>query len=385
MTNTSRPFYKVIIIKALIKQYRLVFFEQLHKALLKDGVELKVFYSKQSRDESQKCDNIELPDKIGSRIPGYYIFGHRLLLQLPHISDIYRSDLIIVVNAHRNLLNLPLLFLSRLGLKRVALWGHDQNYQKKNRVLSETIRRKIAQMPNWWFSYTERTANILVSAGFNKDNITVINNAVDTSNFKVEVDSVSDDELISMRSRLGISNADQVVLFCGALYPEKRVSMMIDAADRLAKQNSSFRLVVVGSGVDADKVVYACKYNSAIHYMGSLFGRDKAILYKLCDFVFNPGLIGLSILDAFAAGKPVVTMSDSLHSPEISYLTDDVNGVMVDGDVSDLVSTVIDLLDDKEYCRKLAVGAAQTGAYYSLESMVDRVRDGVLKNLKCGV
>lgn len=42
-----------------------------------------------------------------------------------------------------------------------------------------------------------------------------------------------------------------------------------------------------------------------------------------------PGLVGLAILDAGAAGLPLVTTDYPWHSPEIAYLDPGVNGLPI--------------------------------------------------------
>ena len=76
-----------------------------------------------------------------------------------------------------------------------------------------------------------------------------------------------------------------------------------------------------------------------------------------------PGLVGLAVVDSFAAGCPLVTVDLDLHSPEIEYLRDGVNGVCLPGGTGPAAyaEAVADLLDDparlevlREGCREAA-------------------------------
>jgi L-malate glycosyltransferase len=381
MATATSIRFRVMIVKPFIKQYRVVFFEKLCSALVADGVELTVLYGEPPRREQLKADNVDLPPNVGQKIPSVYLFGRRALLQIPGAMSLFRSDMVVLVHANGNLLNIPLLLASRLGLKKIALWGHDRNYQGQDNVLRERFKKLMSRIPDWWFSYTEKTASNLVNNGYHSDRITVINNAIDTSCFRAELDSISNSEVELMRERLGLSDRDRVALYCGSLYPEKRLSLMIDAAARLVERYPLFKLVVIGGGVDADQIVHACQNHQFIRYAGPLFGQEKAVCYHICEFVFNPGLVGLAILDAFAAGKPLVTMADSLHSPEISYLYNGRNGLLVEGGVSELVGAVSALMEDEVWCKEMAVAAEETAQEYSLENMVERVRSGILRCL----
>jgi len=377
----ARPRRRVTIIKTVVKQYRAIFFERLTEALSADGVELKILFGSPSGDESAKADNVNLPASLGLRIPSRYLAGNRLLVQWPGLIEIARSDLIVVVNANRNLLNIPLLLLSWLGLKKVALWGHGYNHQGIPNSVSERLKKKLAVMPNWWFAYTTQTARYLVSLGFRADKITTIDNAIDTSGFSAMVQSVTAEEVAAMRSRLNLSARDRIGLYCGSLYPEKRIPFLLSAAAKIASRIPDFRLVIIGTGIEEATVRKAAEELGFIRYAGPMFGKEKAVCYKMAEVILNPGLVGLAILDAFAAGLPVVALSDSLHSPEIAYLEHGVNGLMVQGGMDEYVAASLRLLEDEKFNLYLRIGAEQTRSRYTVENMVRNVRAGILQCL----
>lgn len=372
---------RVTIVKTLIKQYRLPFFQKLRAALLSDGIELEVLYSPPSQKERIKHDNIDLSPPLGRCIASQYMWKDQLLVQWPGWKTLRESDLVILVNANRNVINLPLLALSRLGLKKVALWGHGQNHQSGGRTLRERFKEKLALWPRWWFAYTDATANYLAGLGYSRQRITTINNAIDTSGFSDQVDAVSPSDMERMYKRLELSADDRVALYCGSLYPEKRIPEMLEVARIVAMRDRHFRLVVIGSGPQENLIREAFKDQPHLRYVGPLFGQDKAICYRLSEFILNPGLVGLAILDAFAAGRPLVTFADSLHSPEIAYLDHENNGLLINGDTSDLAETILNLLDDRSRLARLSDGARKSSTKYCVEDMVRRVREGILRCL----
>lgn len=373
---------RVIIVKALVKQYRLPFFHRLRESLLADGIELEVLYGSPSKVENTKNDNIDLPSPLGRCIPSRYFWRDRILLQWPGWRALCNSDLIILVNANRNLLNLPMLVLARLGIMNIALWGHGQNHQSGSHGYRDRFKERMALCPRWWFAYTDDTALHLRRLGFSNKRITTINNAIDTSGFSAEVRSVTQTDIEAMYSQLQLSESDSVILYCGALYSEKRIPEMLEVANIVAKRDSSFRLVIVGGGPQEGLVSQAAKSQRHLRYAGPMFGREKATIYRLSEFIFNPGLVGLAILDAFAAGRPILTFEDSLHSPEIAYLDDGENGLIISGGCSLMANTIVDLLKDRSRLKKLCSGARESGTQYSIDDMVNRVRQGILDSLQ---
>jgi hypothetical protein len=92
-----------------------------------------------------------------------------------------------------------------------------------------------------------------------------------------------------------------------------------------------------------------------------------------------PGHIGLNLLDGFAAGLPTVTTSVPQHAPEVEYLEDGVNGVMLpsSSSPSSYAAEVTALLRDSEALRLLSAKALEAGSLYTEEGMVSRFAAGI--------
>ena len=75
--------YKVVIIKTLLKQYRVALFDKLYDELKKKDIELFVMYGKSDSNHSSRNDNIELNRRPYKKIKNFYFFKERLLLQWP--------------------------------------------------------------------------------------------------------------------------------------------------------------------------------------------------------------------------------------------------------------------------------------------------------------
>ena len=96
-----------------------------------------------------------------------------------------------------------------------------------------------------------------------------------------------------------------------------------------------------------------------------------------------PGGVGLVILDSFALGVPMITTDTRLHGPEIDYLRNDVNGLLVAcGDDSELYAqAVCKLMLDPQRLDVLREGAVASAGEYSIERMVDHFTNGVIAAL----
>jgi glycosyltransferase involved in cell wall biosynthesis len=96
-----------------------------------------------------------------------------------------------------------------------------------------------------------------------------------------------------------------------------------------------------------------------------------------------PGLVGLAILDCAAAGLPIVTTAYPYHSPEIAYLKQNHNGLIVEEwrDPIAYADAVVSVLRDDRLQARLALGAEEIGKLYSIERMVQCFSKGAITAL----
>jgi glycosyltransferase involved in cell wall biosynthesis len=90
-----------------------------------------------------------------------------------------------------------------------------------------------------------------------------------------------------------------------------------------------------------------------------------------------PGLVGLVVVDAFAAGLPLVTTRIDTHSPEIEYLEPGVNGLVTEPDAGSLATACVELLQSPPLLERLRAGCSESSRVYTLEAMVERFARGV--------
>jgi glycosyltransferase involved in cell wall biosynthesis len=231
---------------------------------------------------------------------------------------------------------------------------------------------------DWWFAYTETTRDILRADGYPDERITVLNNAIDNEQFERDLAALSPEQKQSLVREIGATANDAVIgLFCGSLYPDKRLDYMLAAADLVHAALPDFHLIVIGDGPSADIIRAALPTRPWLHWLGALTGRDKAKWFAVADLVMNPGAVGLHILDAFCSGAPMVTVRDSRHGPELAYLENGVNGLIVDGDARAYADAVTRLLSDGARLDAIKRRARADARRYSLANMVEHFALGI--------
>ena len=190
------------------------------------------------------------------------------------------------------------------------------------------------------------------------------------------------EELANKRQEL-VDGSPNVGVYVGGLYPLKRIDFLIDAATRIRSKVPDFHLLIIGGGVDAPIAEAAAAEHPWIHYLGPKFGREKSLLVSLGRVFLMPGAVGLAVLNSFAHGIPMVATEAALHGPEIAYLTDNVNGIVVkeSNDPAVYARRAAEVLQDATLHAQLTTGGAKSLGDYSIEAMAERFADGVMKAL----
>jgi glycosyltransferase involved in cell wall biosynthesis len=321
----------------------------------------------------------------GRRIRNFVIpVGRRELYWQPYIHLISEVDLVIVEQASRLLTNYLLFALNRIGVKRMAFWGHGRNFQAdSSSAFGETLKRYTSRRVHWWFAYNELSARIISGSGFPADRITVVENAIDTRGLKRAAQRVRDGDVEALRDRLGV-RGENVCIYMGGMYQEKRLDYLIEACHRIRARVPDFEMIFVGAGPEDHVVREATASNRWMHYGGPVRGEERAAFSKLCKYLLVPGVVGLVVLDAFALAVPLITTDGPGHGPEIDYLVDGVNGVIVGRapDPQEYAAVVSRLLVNEPFRRKLTLGCSKSADRYTLENMVDRFSLGVMSALE---
>jgi glycosyltransferase involved in cell wall biosynthesis len=348
----------------------------LFDALCVDGIRLTVAYSDPPEVDLQKKDNCELPAEYGLKVHGHRLWPSGLVYQ-PLLTCSLNFDLLIVEQANRLLLNHFLLPLSRAGLQRVAFWGQGRNYLAEQIHISEWYRRKTLNWVSWWFAYTEGSARYLETQGVPIWKITVLRNSVDTREIHDHVRSLTSQDREAVRGRLGIPVLAPVGIFCGMLDKAKGLPFLIESSKIVKGQMPEFHLILVGGGPEKDAVLGLIEGLDWVHWAGPQFGKRKSELMAISDAFLLPCKVGLAILDAFAAGLPLITTKFEFHAPEIEYLEEGVNGLITDADPRAFAEGVLSLLNQTDYLGKLRAGASASAEKYSIENFAENFRTGI--------
>ena len=169
-------------------------------------------------------------------------------------------------------------------------------------------------------------------------------------NSRITIQATREAEKSSILSPIG----SPFLLFLGTVEPRKNITRLVLAFEKIADKFSELQLVIAGKAgwhyEETMQAIASSRYLSRIHTLGFVTDSTKDILLGSCEMVIYPSLyegFGLPVLEAMAAGAPVITGNIS-SLPEVAgdaalfidpysvdEMADAIENLMLDGSKRD--------------------------------------------------
>ena len=147
-----------------------------------------------------------------------------------------------------------------------------------------------------------------------EEKIKVIYHGFDPELFQKKI---ADKEKNKIYTRYQILNT-KYILYVGALQPRKNLEVLIDAFEKIKKNNPELKLVLAGEKAWMwDKImnkIGSSKYKADVIVTGTISFNDIISLYRNASVFVFPSLyegFGIPILEAFASEVPVISSNNS--------------------------------------------------------------------------
>jgi glycosyltransferase involved in cell wall biosynthesis len=133
------------------------------------------------------------------------------------------------------------------------------------------------------------------------------------------IDSLPDPKIapLDLRRQLGARDGDVLILSMARLAGDKGLEYLLEAAAMLARQKLRFRVAIAGDGpvrARLEKRSRDLGVANRVEFLG--FREDVSDLLAASDLVVLPSLregLSIALLEAMAAGKPIVATSIGSH------------------------------------------------------------------------
>lgn len=345
--------YKVFICKALDTLYPDIFYA-LHG---------------QERPGTTPRDVRDLPIQNNINIKNkYWVFKGIELTWMPVIWWFLtnRPRVLILGDGARMIHNYLLHFLSKLIGAKVIYYTHGYNHQavfdRSSTVesITERMRRFYFACSDALIVYTQANKSYLENVGV-KTKIFVSHNTLDTPKLLERQANVSNEVIKNLKQSYGIKENQHVIVYLGRMVPEKEVHLFIELMRQLCEsQNDRYFGIAIGDGLLLDGLKELSK-GVPIHFTGHITGQKLSDHLACADCMFIPSHVGLAVIEAFCAELPFITCEDRHHSPEVDYIQNEVNGLILESaDPQHMALKISQLVEDEEALNRMSAQALKT-------------------------
>lgn len=223
--------------------------------------------------------------------------------------------------------------------KKIILWGQGisvKRYLNEEKDPSIFLQSMIRFADSVWL-YTEKEMNQWKKLLPNKD-ILSLNNTISGVERILELNLPTEKAELKLKYNI---NSEFCFIFSARFNnPYRRTDLLIEIIKK--SDPKKFGFIIIGDGNLKPNLSEFLN----VYDFGAVYETEvKDDLFMVADLYLQPGWVGLSIVEAMAYGKPVITFKRSeeiLQCVEYHYLLDEYNAILVDS-VESFFSKISDL------------------------------------------
>ena len=243
------------------------------------------------------------------------------------------------------------------------------------------VDRLAGRFVDYYIAVSRANAKYLVETkGLPPRKVIVIQNGCDLTRFDPARQAPA-----GLKTRLGFSEGDPVLLVVGRLEPQKGHRVLLDAMPLVRRRFPGARLVCVGDGAlrsELEAQAGSLELDGSVRFVG--YQANIPDWLALADVVVLPSFyegLPLVAIESLAAGRPIVATAVD-GTPEV--VVDGKTGLSVPpGDAPLLAEAICRLLGDPGLRRALgSAGRAWVEEHFSQERQVQRTQEFYLHALQ---
>lgn len=233
---------------------------------------------------------------------------------------------------------------------------------------------------------TEKTKELFKEKYKVNRNVYVIPTGIEIEKFYPE--NNKNLNILEKRNSFGIAKDDFVILFVGRIGTEKNIDLLLNGMDKLIKLSKKIKLLIIGDGPDMGyykEYVYKRKLGKNVIFTGKVPWDSISEYYLIADIFATASVTetqGLTVIEAMAAGLPVVCINDESFTGTIM---NNVDGIIFNN-LEEYIEAITKLYQDRELLKNLGKKARIDAEKYSSEkfatSVLEVYRTAIKKNRK---
>jgi glycosyltransferase involved in cell wall biosynthesis len=325
---------KVFLIQEIIPSYRVPVFRRIASL---DGVDLTVFYSRQSRAMAREnlksaamiegFRHVQIGlQELGSRT---YQFGiiWRVLRERPDI---------VIAGQQGRLDRLLLLLLCKMLRMRILWFEGGVPYVDAVSIRAYATRgrlnrwfgrynpvRLLAQTAHGMIVYSEHAKGYYADQGYRQDRIWVAPNSPDTDALEdYRRYWLSRPEVLETEHKRVTPRGQKILFLLGRLNKERRADVLLRAAHKLRSRGLDTSVVIIGDGSETERLKQLASELGldSVFFEGAIYDEKVLSRYFIISDIFvTPGVSSLAIKMAMALGCQVATVDYGLEVHAVQH------------------------------------------------------------------
>lgn len=244
--------------------------------------------------------------------------GRVFLVTKPSISKEFRNQIAVFFKQHQGeytALHIHEVYLTFLlapaarkyGIDNIITHSHTTMYSDKklNAIRNKILCSRLNKQANYYFACSKDAGKFLYgNKSLAEGKLTIINNAVNCDKFRYNADVRK-----KLRNEMGLTG-NLVIGHVGRFNEQKNHDFLIDIFNKISKENSNMKLVLVGEGPLYEQTkakVSGLNLDSTVLFLGKR--EDVSDLLQAMDIFLLPSLFeGLPVVgvEAQVSGLPIV-------------------------------------------------------------------------------
>jgi len=179
-----------------------------------------------------------------------------------------------------------------------------------NRIYLNFFGKKILSRATKVLTLNETEANICHSMGIKKDNIEILPNGIDLSEYS-QIPKRG-----NLKGLMGIDNKNKIILYLGRIHRSKGLSLLVEAAKIIFTDYDDFTIVFIGPddgyGQDLRKKIDTLGLSGKVVFTGFLPENEKYSALLDADVFVTPLFTGFPItfIESLICGTPILTTNE---------------------------------------------------------------------------
>ena len=344
----------IAILQPEVPHYRKEFFNKIRENVTTDIYVYNSF--EKSKEQGFNIESEGVRYISNKNIKGFLLYN-------PFVFLLRKYDTIVLMLNFAHITTWLLLLTKFIHRKRIILWGQGisvKRYLREEQHPDWKLKFQIALCDGVWL-YMEKEKDIWKKVFPNKD-IVALNNTLSGVDEMVAFRNVL--SKLELKTKYNIKE-NTILIFCARFESNyRRVDLLLDTIRKLDKHRFGF--IIIGAG--KNKPDFSMFDN--VYDFGAIYDtRIKRDLFSIADIYYQPGWVGLSIVEAMAYGKPIFTFvrsEETKQCVEYGYIQSGYNGLIFEN-IDICINTILHLSDD--YISWLGNNAKETAKHITPTNM----------------